>query len=79
MHCNCILLYIEPTVSQPVITRSDIGTADLPQFTIHYGSFSTELGRLSTYQIVVIQSGDNTDTMLLRKETLLLPQDQTLD
>ena len=65
------------TVSQPTIICADVGTADSPQFTISYGPFSEVLGAVSTYQIVVIRSGDNIDTRTLVSSSLL-PQDMTL-
>ena len=79
--CALYIIHIDAyytIVSQPSITRYEIGTVDLPQITIHYGPFSTELGSLSTYQIVVIESGEDIDTMQLGKETLL-PQDRTFN
>ena len=70
--------YTLNTVSQPTIIRADIGTAESPQFTISYGPFSEALGAVSTYQIVVIRSGENIDTSTLASSSLQ-PQNMTLN
>ena len=68
--------HIEPTVSPPFITVSGVGSAESPQFTIRYGPFTTELGILSTFQIVVIESSDDIDTARFGRGSLL-PKDRT--
>ena len=75
-HISHTLNYIEPAVFQPTITVANVGTADSPQFTIGYGPFSTQLGGLSTFQVVVILSGDNVDTKRFGSNTLK-PQNET--